>query len=116
MSGGLVVSTLGGWYHNVQEFPGMSLWAPEMLMTIVPALVLVIWWWARPSPTLIVVTAVWVLLSLVVGAVLSVFPLSVLPFEPEQTAEHYQSHLVYAVTQIPLLVVLSWLGGRVRSV
>jgi hypothetical protein len=116
VSGGLALSTFGGWYHNIQEFPGMRLWAPEMLMTIVPALGLLVWWWMRPGATLVLVTAVWALLNLIVGAFLTVLPLPVLPFQPEQTAEHYQSHLIYAVTQVPLLVVLAWLGGRVRRV
>lgn len=93
----------------------MRLWAPEMVMTIVPALVLIVWWWIRPGRTLILVTGVWVLLSLVVGAFLTVLPLSVLPFEPEQSVSHYQAHLIYAVTQVPPLVVLAWMGGRVRD-
>jgi hypothetical protein len=68
VSAGLVLSAFGGWYHNIQEFPGMRLWAPEMLMTIVPALGLLIWWWMRPGSTLVLVTAVWALLNLIVGA------------------------------------------------
>lgn len=116
VSAGLVLSAFGGWYHNIQEFPGMHLWAPEMLMTVVPALGLLVWWWMRPGSTLVLVTAVWALLNLIVGAFITVLPLPVLPFQPEQTAEHYQAHLIYAVTQVPLLVVLAWLGGRVRRV
>jgi hypothetical protein len=136
VSGGLALSTFGGWYHNIQEFPGMRLWAPEMLMTIVPALGLLVWWWMRPGATLVLVTAVWALLNLIVGAFLTVLPLPVLPFQPEQSTTSptssmqsprchrrapprratYQSHLIYAVTQVPLLVVLAWLGGRVRRV
>ena len=40
-----------------------------------------------------------------VGGTLSVLPLPVLPFEPEQTLRHYSFHLLYAATQVPLLVV-----------
>ena len=39
------------------------------------------------------------------GGALSVLPLSVLPFQPEQTVRHYSFHLLYAATQVPLLVV-----------
>lgn len=30
------ISAFGGWYHNIQEFPGMSLTAPEMVSTVAP--------------------------------------------------------------------------------
>lgn len=114
MSVGLAISTFGGWYHNIEEFPTMPLWAPEMLMSLVPGLVLLVWWLLRPGAGLIWATTVWVLLGLIVGAFLSVLPLSVWPFEPEQTADHYRSHLIYAITQVPALVVLAWLRGRIR--
>lgn len=110
--GGLAVSTLGGWYHNAVDFPGMPLYAPEMLATIVPPFVLVVWWWWRPGRWLLITTAIWVLLSLFVGGLLSVLPLSVWPFQPAQTAPHYQAHLIYTVTQVPLLAVLVWMSGR----
>lgn len=110
--GGLAVSTLGGWYHNAVDFPGMPLYAPEMLATIVPPLVLAVWWWLRPGGWLLITIAVWVLLSLFVGGLLSVLPLPVWPFQPAQTALHYRAHLFYTVTQIPLLVILVWLSGR----
>lgn len=110
--GALAVSTLGGWYHNAVDFPGMPLYAPEMLATLVPPFVLAVWWWWRPGCLLLLATAVWVLLSLIVGGLLSVLPLPVWPFQPAQTAPHYQAHLFYTVTQMPLLAVLVWMTGR----
>lgn len=110
--GGLAISTLGGWYHNAVDFPGMPLYAPEMLATIVPPIVLAVWWWWRPGRLLLVATALWVLLSLIVGGLLSVLPLPVWPFQPAQTVFHYRAHLVYTATQIPLVVILVWLSGR----
>jgi len=41
----------------------------------------------------------------------TVLPLPILPFEPEQSATHYLAHLVYALGQVPLLVV-GWLAAR----
>jgi len=35
---------------------------------------------------------------------LSVLPLPVLPFTPEQSLRHYSFHVLYAATQVPLLV------------
>jgi hypothetical protein len=46
----------------------------------------------------------WAMLNLL-GRTLSVLPLPVLPFEPDQTLRHYSFHLLYAATQVPLLVV-----------
>jgi hypothetical protein len=48
------------------------------------------------------VTAVF---QLVGGAVISVLPLPFLPFIPEQTLEHYLSHVFLGITQIPLIVI-----------
>lgn len=64
--------------------------------------------WARsPSDTTWWITLGWVLaLNLVVGAFLSVLPLPLWPFLPEQGTDHYFTHVTYAVAQIPALVVL----------
>lgn len=107
MVAALGVATLGGVYHNSREFPGMPLTAPEMLSVIVPAVLLLIGWLARPGRALWWATLVWVgLLNLMVGAVLTVLPLPVLPFEPEQSWSHYTTHLIYAAAQVPALYLL----------
>ena len=36
-------------------------------------------------------------------AVLTFFPLTVLPFAPEQSVRHYLYHVLYAATQLPAL-------------
>jgi hypothetical protein len=47
---------------------------------------------------------VWALLNLLGGAVLSVLALPFLPFLPEQSLRHYSFHLLYGLTQVPLLL------------
>jgi hypothetical protein len=47
-----------------------------------------------------------VALNLLVGAILTVLPLPILPFIPEQTAGHYLAHFIYLVTQVPAVVLL----------
>lgn len=47
----------------------------------------------------------WGVLNLVIGGIVSVLPLSILPFVPEQSVTHYGAHVVYAVGQIPLVVL-----------
>jgi hypothetical protein len=47
----------------------------------------------------------WGLLNLVIGGIVTVLPLSILPFVPEQSLSHYAAHVVYAVGQVPLVVL-----------
>lgn len=47
----------------------------------------------------------WAALNLVVGAVVTVLPLPILPFAPEQSVTHYLVHAVYGLGQVPLLGV-----------
>lgn len=107
------ISWLGFLVHNVADLPGQTFLSPE---TFWPSLI---------TGTLLIAYAtglrrvagigllIWATLNLVGGA-LSVLPLPLLPFEPEQTVRHYSFHLLYAATQIPLLVV-SWRLARRRS-
>lgn len=100
----VVIAWLGLLVHNVADLPDQTLLSPE---TLGPSLV---------TGTLVVVYAtgaaraagigllIWALLNIAGGA-LSVLPLPALAFTPEQTLRHYSFHLLYATTQIPLLVV-----------
>jgi hypothetical protein len=45
----------------------------------------------------------WALLNLVIGGVVSVLPLPILLFEPEQTLDHYLAHVYYTAGQLPLV-------------
>jgi hypothetical protein len=51
------------------------------------------------------VVLTWALLNMMVGGVVTVLPLPVLPFVPEQTVDHYAVHVVYAIGQLPLVLV-----------
>ena len=108
------ISSLGFLVHNVADLPGQTLLSPE---TLVPSLVtaaLVIAYAAGWRRVAAVGLLVWATLNLVGGA-LSVLPLPVLPFEPEQTLRHYSFHALYALTQIPLMVVsVRLVLGRAR--
>jgi hypothetical protein len=61
----------------------------------------------------------WGALNLVVGGIVTVLPLSFLPFVPEQSVSHYAAHVVYTLGQVPLVVVsyraARWAGERSRS-
>ena len=104
---GLGVSALGAWYHNIQE--GFSTLTPETLAALVPAAALAAWWLLKPGRVLWWVSVGWVLLlNLAVGAVLSVLPLAIWPFVPEQTTSHYTAHGIYLLAQLPAIYAL-WL-------
>lgn len=99
-----VISWLGLLVHNVADLPGQTLLSPETLWpSLVTAALL-----TGYATGLVRVAGFglfgWALLNLLGGS-LSVLPLSVLPFEPEQSVRHYSFHLLYAATQIPILVV-----------
>ena len=64
-----------------------------------------VWWRAAKMRAV----AVWILVGLVLltllsGAVLTVLPVTFLPFRPEQSLDHYVSHIVYGVAQLPLIL------------
>lgn len=110
--GGFLLSWLGFVVHNLADLPGQTLLSAETLYpTVVYALLLALWFTpARKGARW--ATLVWTLLQLLGGAILSVLPLGILPFDPEQTVRHYLFHLAYGVTQLPLLL-LAW-RGRAR--
>ena len=68
---------------------------------------------ARQAAGLVAWTALfaWAAMNLVGGGILSVLPLGLLPFQPEQSLEHYGVHVVYALAEVPLVLV-GWSGVR----
>ena len=56
----------------------------------------------------------WSALNLVAGGILSVLPIGLFPFQPDQSLGHYVVHLVYTVTGLPLVFV-AWSGIRASS-
>lgn len=90
--------------HNLAEFPVAILLAPE---TLFPVAITMAFGWAllrRPSRAVFALAGTWALVVIVFGGG-SVLPLGIWPFEPEQSVGHYLAHVVYAVSQLPLLWV-----------
>jgi hypothetical protein len=103
--------------HNAIEFPSLPFSRPDYAIPTLAWLVTFLIWWRFPGPrwpaTLLLV---WAGISLL-GAVTTVLPLPFLPFRPEQSLRHYGVHVVYALTQLPVLR-LAWrslYSGRVPS-
>ena len=106
----VVVAVALAWFgllaHNQLSLPLAPLSA-ENLGPLVVYAALGMWYVrSRGSGKARAALAGWTLLNFMVGGVLTVLPLPLLPFVPEQTVAHYAAHVVYSVTQLPLLAIL----------
>lgn len=99
-----VIAWLGLLVHNVADLPDQTLPSPGTLWPSLVTAALLLAYWRCPVRVAGIGLFGWALLNLVGGA-LSVMPLPALPFDPEQTLRHYSFHLLYASTQVPLLVL-----------
>ncbi len=103
-----LLSWLGAYIHTTMELQ-LPIWQPENSFPALVALVLFLGWWRQPQRRRL---WTWLLLGwtigahLLMGALLSILPLPLWPFYPEQSAAHYFSHLIYGVAQAPLIWVL----------
>jgi hypothetical protein len=101
-----VIAAAGMGAHNMLEFGPAFLLKPE---TVVPLMIFGLFAFlasARPGNAVVyVLLLAWAVLNLVGGGILSVLPLGLFPFQPEQSLGHYGAHVIYAVAQLPLVVV-----------
>ena len=121
MAGAVGCSALGMAIHTVREFGYSGLWSlgTGMIPVVGVQIFLFVIWWLSPGARrgagiALVLTGV---LQLIGGAIISVLPLSFLPFVPEQSLSHYLSHVVLGIAQIPLIVVplMGARGQRIAS-
>lgn len=104
MAVAFAVSWLTMFAHNMHELP-LSPTDLENSGPFVVGLILFAAYWRRPSSLGVQVAILgWAVLNLI-GGFLSVLPLPILPFTPEQSLDHYLTHVVYAVGQVPLLIL-----------
>jgi hypothetical protein len=105
MAAALTVSAASMLAHNLYELP-LSPIDLENSGPIAFAAILGVAYALRPDSRVVAAAALgWGVLNLVVGGIVSVLPLSILPFVPEQSVTHYAAHVVYAVGQVPLVVL-----------
>jgi hypothetical protein len=102
----MTLSWLGMFIHNMQELP-LTLLSPENSLPGLVSIALFLGWWLLPYRRWLTLAILgWALLHLLVGGILSVLPLSVWPFVPDQSLAHYLSHLLYSLTQLPLISLM----------
>ena len=105
MAAALTLSALSMLAHNLYELP-LSPIDVENSGPILFAAILGVGYALRPDSKAVAAAALgWGILNLVIGGIVSVLPLSILPFVPEQSVTHYGAHVVYTLGQISLVVL-----------
>jgi hypothetical protein len=101
-----VIAAAGMMAHNVFEFGPAFLHDPQTLIPLAIFGLFALLAWVRPANAVVhVALLAWALLNLVGGGILSVLPLGLFPFQPEQSLGHYGAHVIYGAAQVPLVVV-----------
>lgn len=103
----LGLSWLGLAIHNWADLGAQVLPGPETVAPTAVYLLLAAAWMTparRPAAWLMLL---WGWLHLIGGGLLSVLPIPLWPFQPEQSLHHYAFHVIYAAAQVPLVVALS---------
>jgi hypothetical protein len=99
------VSWLGLWAHELHRVPRLLGFTPDGDLFMLPIAAGLAFWWSRSRGA----SAAWALAIYaavnLAGAVVTVLPLGLLPFVPEQSVAHYAAHVIYAVCQLPLLTL-----------
>jgi hypothetical protein len=115
MAAAVIVSALGLAFHTVREFGWPALWNPASGMIPVLAVqiaLLVAWLRADRQRSLTKALLATGVIQLFGGAIISVLPLPILPYVPDQSVQHYISHIGYGIAQLPLI----WVTSRALAV
>lgn len=109
-------SWLGLWLHELHRVPALLGFTPDGDLFMLPIAAGLAYWWHRTRARGAAGALLAYGLINLVGGVLTVLPIGWLPFRPEQTLQHYAAHAVYAICQLPLIVVAAReLSREVRS-
>jgi len=100
------IAWLGMLAHNILSLPLSPLSPENVGPLLVWAGLLGVYVLSRGANAARFGLLVWTSANLVVGGILSVLPLPIWPWSPEQTVGHYAAHAMYALAQVPLLWLL----------
>ena len=107
IAGAAFVSLIGLLFHNWWDLPNLTLLSPENSgPTLVFFVLFGCWWRWRRSRVPIILLLLWGGIHFIGGSIGSVIPFKFLPFYPEQSLRHYLGHVIYGVTQLPLIVLM----------
>jgi hypothetical protein len=102
----LGLSWLGLLIHNIADLGVPVLLGPDTLAPTAVYPLLAAAWLTLVRRPVAWLMLVWGSLHLLGGGVLSVLPIPLWPFQPEQSLYHYAFHALYAAVQVPLVAVL----------
>jgi hypothetical protein len=103
----VVVSLLGLVVHNVADLPGKAWLGPATVVPTAVYVLLAVGWLSPVRRIAAWLLLGWAWLHAIGGGLLSVLPIPLWPYRPEQSLRHYTFHALYAMLQIPLLIVLT---------
>jgi hypothetical protein len=114
VAGAAALSWLGEYIHNQIALPQLTLLSPANSLVALGTILLFLAWWLLPYRRLIATLLLaWGVLNLA-WAIATILPTNFLPFSPEQTLEHYFAHVIYALVQMPLIVIMAS-GMRIKD-
>lgn len=106
MAGAVALAWLGMYVHNRADLPNLTFSSSENLIPGLVWLLLFGLWSAMPRLTWPAqLLLAWGLLNLA-GGLATVLPLPVWPFRPEQSVRHYAFHVLYGLSQLPVLALV----------
>jgi hypothetical protein len=103
----ITLSWLGLAIHNLAELPGQARLGPATLGPTAAYLLLAAGWLSPGRRVAAWLLLGWGWLHAIGGGLLSVLPLPLWPYQPQQSLRHYAVHALYAVLQMPLLVIVT---------
>ena len=103
----ITLSWLGLAIHNLAELPGQARLGPATLGPTAAYLLLAAGWLSPGRRVAAWLLLGWGWLHAIGGGLLSVLPLPLWPYQPQQSLRHYAIHALYAVLQVPLLVMVT---------
>jgi hypothetical protein len=107
VAGAAALSWLGEYIHNQIALPQLTLLSPANSLVALGAILLFLAWWLLPYKRLtITLLLAWGVLNLA-WAIVTILPTNFLPFSPEQTLKHYFAHVIHALAQMPLIVIMA---------
>lgn len=107
----VALSWMGEYFHNRVELPQLGLLSRENSLMALLSIGLFLLWWRLPGSEIPAVLLLLLgIVHLVGGGFLSVLLLKFLPFYPEQSLQHYLSHILYGLAQLPMIAAPAGYG------
>jgi hypothetical protein len=99
------LSWLGLLIHNLADLVTQALYGPETVGPTAVYLLLAAGWLTPAQHAAGWLLLGWGWLHMIGGGLLSVLPVPLWPYQPEQSLRHYAFHALYAVLQLPLITL-----------